>query len=279
MLSQKEAVYQATQAILEHKHIDFQDGEDIKDVLGDDMEARRQIRDLVLEALNSGQVAIGESKSEDPRSMRAYATGLISNWFRKDRRFNGNQRYTPHATRHESGLSKYIDERIARFKSAQDVAESSELKGLLQEAIHDREDEIAMEKDLAEQVKQGKYFNEFEDEQLEGDNALSFRTDSSSRIVDQDAPPSMGSGHRGAVTDPSTDRRLQKNEDEQQHQAHVEAGKKGGATTAHERGPEFYSEIGQKGGLSRGSKREQQTTKQENNINIFREMLRKKFST
>lgn len=233
LLSQKDAVYQATQAVLEDRNLNLEDSQDIREVIGEDMDARRQIRDLVLKALQDGQVALGETKSGDPGSMRAYATGLISNWFRKDRRLNGGHRYVPqiHKSEYRTNAARQNssnDDRIVRFHAALDVAETDELKELLQEAIDDREDEIAMERDLTEQVRQGMYANDFE-----GDD--SFKESYSAHIVDQENPPSLGSGHKGAVTDPNTDRRLRKNEDEQLHQSRVEAGKKGGSTVARER--------------------------------------------
>ncbi len=93
----------------------------------------------------------------------------------------------------------------------------------------------------------------------DGDDRQGASTDtgSKSKIVDQDNPPSMGTGHRGQVTDPDTDRRLKKNEDPELQERRSEAGKKGGEATAERHGSDFYSAIGKKGGESPGGRREE----------------------
>jgi hypothetical protein len=98
MLSQKEAVYRATISVLRHHNIPFQDGDDIKTVLGEkSYQLRHEIRDLVFDALMSGMVRLADNKVsnldklEDQRTMKHYATSLVVNWLRKDWRFNSEQ--------------------------------------------------------------------------------------------------------------------------------------------------------------------------------------------
>jgi general stress protein YciG len=278
MISQKEAVYQATKAVLEQHGIELEDGQDVREAMGDDAnDIRSEIRDLVFQALSNGQVALGdrssnEEKRQDESTMRRYATGLVSNWFRKDKRLNGNQRYIPNDRGNNSNVTNIRDddERISRLVAALEVADSEELQDKLEEAIEERRDELNLERKLAEEVKGGRYKDDFEDEVFP-------RRSQSSK---QDTPPSMGSGHRGAVTDPRHDMRLKQNESPELHKARQEAGRKGGETVARERGSEFYSQIGQKGGQSRGTgqnagSNRQAPKKEDTGVvrNLFRSML------
>lgn len=175
MFSQKEAVYRATQVVLKRHHLEFEDGQDIREAMGKDRgELRREIRDLVFEAMQAGRVNFGDRPSNEDRrtndaEMMRYATSLVSNWFRKDKRLNGGQRYVPSRSRdgRPSRHRAQGDERIARLRAALEIAEDNELRDKLQEAIDEREDEVSFEHDLAERIKSGKPPHKF-DEEMEG---------------------------------------------------------------------------------------------------------------
>ena len=221
MLSQKDAVYQATMAVLKRNNVEFKDGQNVRDAIKDNLRLRSEIRNLVFQGLRTGKVAFGGSEDErDDRTLRTYATGLISNWFRKDRRLNGGGRYIPATTREDRHVSAG-ERKIRQLQAAVDVTDDKDLKKRLEEAIDDIKEQEA----------------QLPEESIEEHEGL---------------PPSYGSGHRGAVIDPEHDRRLKRNESTELHRARQEAGHKGGTTVAQERGSEFYSQIGQKGGLSRG---------------------------
>lgn len=61
-------------------------------------EQRKNIINIVTEGLQSGDVAFSESaqaKYNTEEKIRGYASGLVSNWLRKDPELNGGVKYTP----------------------------------------------------------------------------------------------------------------------------------------------------------------------------------------
>ena len=87
--TQKEAVYVATRSVLSDNGIVFEDKQDIKDVMTTDM--RKSIISIVVEGLKSGEVALKEGY--DMSKVEGYTNGMVSNWFRKDKRFNGGTKH------------------------------------------------------------------------------------------------------------------------------------------------------------------------------------------
>lgn len=139
MLSQKDAVFQATVAVLEQNGRKFEEGRNIREVIKEDIRLRVQIRDLVYEGLRQNQVVFGgDEDSKSDRSLRTYATGLISNWFRKDKRLNGGKRYVPSTFRDSTGTMVHSsDEKIHSLEVAMRATDDDDLKKRLQEAIED----------------------------------------------------------------------------------------------------------------------------------------------
>lgn len=92
----------------------------------------------------------------------------------------------------------------------------------------------------------------FEDSRTEARQPIRDRMGRHQTQTDVENPPSLGSGHRGAVTDIEHDKRLRRNQSEELRRSRQESGRKGGQRVSRERGPEFFQEIGRKGGQSRG---------------------------
>ena len=95
-MKQREAVYQATHGVLNEQGIAFEDHSDINSVMTPEL--RKQIIAVVTEGIEAGNVDFSEAahaKYPDTPAKRKYVSGLVSNWFRKDKRFNGNTTYTP----------------------------------------------------------------------------------------------------------------------------------------------------------------------------------------
>ena len=94
--TQREAVYAATKAVLNENSIDFEDNSNIKEVMTDEL--RQSITAIIVEGFKAGEVefkdtpANKEKLNNEPK-LKAYVSGLVSNWFRKDKRFNGNIKY------------------------------------------------------------------------------------------------------------------------------------------------------------------------------------------
>lgn len=97
-MNQREAVYSATKSVLEDAGINFDDGTNIDDVMT--KELRASIQMIVVEGFRAGNIefkdtpANQEKLSNEPK-LNSYVSGLVSNWFRKDKRFNGGQTYKP----------------------------------------------------------------------------------------------------------------------------------------------------------------------------------------
>ena len=98
MISQREAVYTATHAVLKENKIPFEDKDDISEVMTDTI--RGQVHAIICESFKAKKVGFKDTPSnreklENPAKLSSYSSGVISNWYRKDRRFNGDVAYTP----------------------------------------------------------------------------------------------------------------------------------------------------------------------------------------
>ena len=91
--TQREAVYTATKNVLADNNIDFEDYSNISDVMTDEL--RKSITSIVVEGFKANEIEFKDTpanneKLADESKLRSYVSGLVSNWFRKDKRFNGN---------------------------------------------------------------------------------------------------------------------------------------------------------------------------------------------
>ena len=96
--TQREAVYSATINVMSEKGIDFEDGGSLGSVMTDDI--RKSVHAIVFAGFMDGTVEFeptpsNQEKLKSPAKLNSYVSGLISNWYRKDVRFNGNTKYTP----------------------------------------------------------------------------------------------------------------------------------------------------------------------------------------
>ena len=89
MKKQSEAVYEATRAVLKENEIVFEDGQDVKPLVNDDM--KKSIVDIVMEGLKTGKVALRDGY--DHSKLPTYTKGMVANWFRKDSRLNGGVKH------------------------------------------------------------------------------------------------------------------------------------------------------------------------------------------
>ena len=82
MMTQKEAVYQAVTNVCEAT-----DG-----VFSPSKEERGRVNNILFEGFRSGSIGFDGTLPEDSE-LKAYVSGLQSNWLRKDKRLNGNVQY------------------------------------------------------------------------------------------------------------------------------------------------------------------------------------------
>ena len=97
-MNQREAVYSATHSVLSDAGVHFEDFGQISDVMT--KELRDKVHAIVCESFRQGEVSFKDTASNREKmssdsKLNTYVSGLISNWYRKDKRFNGNTTYQP----------------------------------------------------------------------------------------------------------------------------------------------------------------------------------------
>ena len=89
-MSQKEAVYNAVTSVLAENNISVTEGTDVSTLMT--RELRSQVNQVLLEGFRNGTVELDREFSES--DLKAYVSGLQSNWLRKDKRLNGGATYS-----------------------------------------------------------------------------------------------------------------------------------------------------------------------------------------
>jgi hypothetical protein len=90
-MTQKDAVFFAVTQTLTSNNVSFTaNSTDVSSVLNRDL--RSKINSVLVDQFKTGAVEISDeakSKLNDTAALRAYVSGLVSNWVRKDPRLNG----------------------------------------------------------------------------------------------------------------------------------------------------------------------------------------------
>jgi hypothetical protein len=90
-LSQKEAVFKAVTSVLSQSGIAFEEGTDAGPYMT--RELRGQVNAILFESFQTGVIQLDRKFSDT--ELKAYVSGLQSNWLRKDARLNGGGKYSP----------------------------------------------------------------------------------------------------------------------------------------------------------------------------------------
>lgn len=90
-VSQKEAVYKTVLGVLGDFKVQTRAGSMAKDLLTPEMKSK--IYDVIERGLKNGRVSLKEndsnkSKISDPKALRIYVIGLVSNWLKRDKRLS-----------------------------------------------------------------------------------------------------------------------------------------------------------------------------------------------
>lgn len=88
-MSQKEAVFQAVNSVLKESGITVEEGSNVNTHMT--KELRAQVNSILFEGFKSGSIEIEREFSDS--DLKAYVSGLQSNWLRKDKRLNGGTSY------------------------------------------------------------------------------------------------------------------------------------------------------------------------------------------
>jgi hypothetical protein len=87
--TQKEAVFTAITNVLTEANISFEEGHDVAALMSKDF--RAQVNAILFEGFRSGTIDLDRTFTDT--ELKAYVSGLQSNWIRKDKRLNGDVKY------------------------------------------------------------------------------------------------------------------------------------------------------------------------------------------
>jgi len=88
-VNQKTAVFQAILMVLESKGIEFTEGDNVAEHMS--KENRAAVNLILFQGFRAGEIELDREYSDT--DLKAYVSGLQSNWIRKDKRLNGNTTY------------------------------------------------------------------------------------------------------------------------------------------------------------------------------------------
>lgn len=133
MLTQKEAVYQAVIAVTGYT------GEG--GACNPTREQRAQVNMILFEGFRSGSIKLDREYTDT--ELKAYVSGLQSNWLRKDARLNGNVQYQPKNPGSRTGSG---DAQLKALRALLSVTSDPSDKAEIQGYIDARMAEIAKAK-------------------------------------------------------------------------------------------------------------------------------------
>ena len=110
MVNQKTATYNAIKTVCKELSISHEDGQ----VLELSKDARKFVSTILIEGFQTKQIEL--SKTYDDKQLKDFVSGLVSNWLRKDTRFNGGIQYTAKNPGSRSGST---DPQIKALKAVQ----------------------------------------------------------------------------------------------------------------------------------------------------------------
>jgi len=139
-MRQKDAVYLAITNVLESNGIPFEDGMDIKTLMS--KELRAQVSQVLCQGFTNGTIDYAGEVPTDS-DLKEYVGGLISNWVRKDPRFNGNTKYVAKNPGSRAGQG---DEQLKNLKLYLATKTDPADKAEVQKYIDARVAELAAEK-------------------------------------------------------------------------------------------------------------------------------------
>lgn len=138
-LSQKEAVYNAVTSVLSENNISVSEGTDVSTLMT--RELRSQVNQVLFEGFRSGSVELDREYSDS--DLKAYVSGLQSNWLRKDKRLNGGAKYSAKNPGSRIGSS---DPQLKAMRALLTTLSSESDRAEVQSAIDTRVSEIQASK-------------------------------------------------------------------------------------------------------------------------------------
>lgn len=87
--TQKQAVFVAVCSVLSESGYKYEEGQNVAPLMT--RELRAQVNQILFESFKKGDIEL--DREFDDAGLKAYISGLVSNWVRKDKRLNGNISY------------------------------------------------------------------------------------------------------------------------------------------------------------------------------------------
>lgn len=142
MLSQRKATVSTILAVLEERGVKYElnGATPIDEVLTD--ADKKSIRDAMFAMFRGGQVEMSEESKpryQDDAQLKSYVSGLVNNWIRKAKEFNGGNTYTPKNPGSRVGSG---DAQIKEMKKLLSVTKDQAIIETIQAAITARQEEI-----------------------------------------------------------------------------------------------------------------------------------------
>lgn len=138
-MSQKEAVFSAVTSVLAENNISVAEGTDVSTLMT--RELRSQVNQVLFEGFRNGSVELDREYNDS--DLKAYVSGLQSNWLRKDKRLNGGATYSAKNPGSRIGSS---DPQLKAMRALLTTDISAEEKAEVQQHITARVSEIQASK-------------------------------------------------------------------------------------------------------------------------------------
>ena len=149
-VNQKQATVKAIMYVLEENGVEYEQfGETpVKDVLNDSMKA--EVRDILFEEFKDGMIeykASFQPKVDSDSELKKYISGLVNNWIRKAKEFNGN---TTYKAKNPSSRAGSGDAKVKEMKKLLSVTTDATAREMIEQAIETRIAELKAEKNEVE---------------------------------------------------------------------------------------------------------------------------------
>jgi hypothetical protein len=138
-VNQKEAVYSAICSVLSESGINFSEGMDVGPVMS--RELRAQVNNILFHGFKEGSIDLDREFTDS--ELKAYVSGLQSNWIRKDKRLNGNTTYIAKNPGSRAGTG---DPQLKAMRALLSTLTTPQDKAEVQKHIDARVSEIAATK-------------------------------------------------------------------------------------------------------------------------------------
>lgn len=143
--SQKEAVYSAVMNVLSENGVQTESGTNVGNLMT--RELRSQVNEILVQGFSSGSIELDRTFTDS--ELRAYVSGLQSNWLRKDKRLNGGVAYVAKNPGSRAGSG---DAQLKALRALLSTLTDSDERAEVQQHIDARVAEISANKKTSTKI-------------------------------------------------------------------------------------------------------------------------------